>query len=310
MTQIARRTLALIGLASISTLAPARGAEPADAVRLTRTDGSMNGNPCVARDGRIGFVSDRSGSWQVWVMNGDGSNQRQLTNGAGTIGYANWTHDESALLFHRRVEGVWRLFCVDAATGETSPIEFPSDGGRVVHRLRPSMSPDGSRLLYDRRPEGVDERFCALASARPDGTDEKLLTGIDAYNSDARFSPDGSRIVWQVGRGQSLHELRYTVHIMQADGSNARSLIEAADSCKYPKWSPDGTRLTYSSESRRDPSQRDVWVCDSDGRGGVLLTPGPGLDFDAAWSPDGASLLFASDRFGGRELVRAGAPPR
>ncbi|HBS29844.1 MAG TPA: hypothetical protein DEB06_10445 [Phycisphaerales bacterium] len=287
----------------------AASSEPTAVTRMTFTDGAMNGNAAIADDGRVGFVSNRSGAWQVWVMDADGSNQRQLTTDMGVLGYANWNGEQTELLFHRRVQGVWRLFRVDAASGDVTEIRFEGDGEAVVHRLRPSMNQDGTRLLYDRRPQNVDERFCALASARPDGSDERILTSMDAYHSDGRYSPDGTRIVMQVGSGDLLDRLKYRLYVMNADGSDARLLLDSTDSCKYPKWSPDGSRITYSTESLAVPTQRDVWVCSATGLGSVLVTPGLGLDFDAVWAPDGASLVFASDRFGGRELVRSPVPP-
>jgi Tol biopolymer transport system component len=299
---------AAMGIGADAQQARAGQAGDSGLTRLTHTDGAMNGNANVAPDGRIGFVSNRTGAWQVWVMNADGSDQRQLTFDHGTLGYASWTPDGLGILFHRQVDEHWQLFRVDVATGKVSRLGFPADGSRTVHRLRPSMSRDGKSLLFDRRADGIDERLLQVVMSGADGTSEAVLVEADAYNSDARYSPDGESIVWQAGTGESLWTLHYQLFTMRIDGSGRRQITRERESSKYPQWSPDGRRIAFSVESREKSSERDVWVMDADGSGRTPVAARPGLDFDAAWTPDGKALVFTTDRFGGRELVRVALP--
>lgn len=274
--------------------------------RLTSSNRAMNGNAAVAPDGRIAFVSNRTGAWQVWVMAGDGTGARQLTFGAGTLGYASWTRDSRHVLFHREVDGIWGLYQVDVATAVVTAVPFKDLV--PVHRLRPTMTPAG-RLLFDRRLGRDDERFFALATSAPDGSSERTITSTPAYHSDARISPDGRRIVWQVGTGAAVGTLVYQIHVMNADGSSVIALTDGHDSSKYPKWSPDGRRIVYTVEARNDSSNREVWVMNADGGSKIRVTNRPGIDFDASWSAEGRSIIYTTDQFGGRELVRAPITP-
>jgi endonuclease YncB( thermonuclease family) len=79
------------------------------------------------------------------------------------------------------------------------------------------------------------------------------------------------------------------------DGGAATRLTTIAGADDEPAWSPDGSRIAFTSERGGSP---DVWVMNADGSGAVQLTGAPGEDRDPAWSPDGTRLAFTSDRDG------------
>ena len=66
-----------------------------------------------------------------------------------------------------------------------------------------------------------------------------------------------------------------------------------------PAWSPDGSRIAWSSE--RD-GNREIYVMDADGSNPTNLTGDPGYDSSPAWSPDGQRILFNSRRDGNLEI--------
>lgn len=66
-----------------------------------------------------------------------------------------------------------------------------------------------------------------------------------------------------------------------------------------PAWSPDGSRLVWSSE--RD-GQQDLFVADADGSEVLQLTDDAARDLFPRWSPDGSSIAFTSDRYGDFEI--------
>ncbi len=64
----------------------------------------------------------------------------------------------------------------------------------------------------------------------------------------------------------------------------------------FATWSPDGKRITFTSDRSGDP---EIYVADADGSGLLRLTSTPGRDAHPSWSRDGRSLLFQSPREGG-----------
>ncbi|HEX7239673.1 MAG TPA: S9 family peptidase [Longimicrobiaceae bacterium] len=106
--------------------------------------------------------------------------------------------------------------------------------------------------------------------------------------SDARISPDGSRIVYTrryVDRMED--EWKTALWIVEADGSRNRFLGRGSGAV----WSPDGKRIAYLAEG--EPKGTQVWVRWMDGDGGATqvtrLTESPG---NLRWSPDGRWLGF------------------
>lgn len=61
-----------------------------------------------------------------------------------------------------------------------------------------------------------------------------------------------------------------------------------------PAWSPDGTKIAFSSERDGD-FDADIWVMAADGTGMVNRTDGAGRDVQPAWSPDGTKIVFVRD---------------
>ena len=69
---------------------------------------------------------------------------------------------------------------------------------------------------------------------------------------------------------------------MDADGSNQTRLTNNTDYDREPAWSPDGTRIAFSSG--RD-GILEIYVMDADGSDQTRITNDPAIDMDPAWSP-------------------------
>lgn len=86
---------------------------------------------------------------------------------------------------------------------------------------------------------------------------------------------------------------------MNADGSGQTQLVDTHGDDACPTWSPDGTRIVFTSHER-DVSF--IFVIDADGSKETMLTPGIAVDQDPDWSPDGKWIVFASNRDQGNDL--------
>ena len=81
--------------------------------------------------------------------------------------------------------------------------------------------------------------------------------------------------------------------VVGVDGSGLEQLTPYAMNAEYPRWSPDGTRLVFSSNTSFD--QQQVWVVGADGNDLTQLTHGAAGNpsFEPDWSPDGTKIVFA-----------------
>ncbi len=101
----------------------------------------------------------------------------------------------------------------------------------------------------------------------------------------------GNQIVYAAGEADA-----HTLYTMNNDGTNARKLVTKGDNTE-PDWSPDRTRIAFSS---RREEQTNIYVVNADGSGEQQITQssGPTSNTQPRWSPDGKSLAFVSNRTG------------
>ena len=96
------------------------------------------------------------------------------------------------------------------------------------------------------------------------------------------------QIVFSANLGTGGAEI-YTV---SPDGQSLTQLTDSPGWDGEPVWSPDGSRIAFSSSRSGD---RDIWVMNADGSDLVTVVSGPGDQRLPSWSPDGSSLAYVSD---------------
>ena len=88
--------------------------------------------------------------------------------------------------------------------------------------------------------------------------------------------------------------------VMNADGSSRVQLTDDQGYDSDPAWSPDGSKLAFSSQ--REGSV-DIYVMNADGSGLKRVTDGQFADYVPTWSPDGSRIAYTSWRNSGHEIV-------
>jgi len=91
------------------------------------------------------------------------------------------------------------------------------------------------------------------------------------------------------------------IYLINSNGIGSTRLTSNATVDDDPAWSPDGSRIAFSSG--RD-GNREIYLMNADGSNSVRLTNSPGADSRPAWSPNGNQIAFVSDRDGNAEIYR------
>jgi serine/threonine protein kinase len=162
--------------------------EPASAPRDLLPSTAVEIAPALAPDGqRVAFMSDRSGTLEIWACEKDGSNPIQLTSfGRGIASNPCWSPDGTRIAFFYRSEGEQRSYVVNATGGPPRPLT----SGKGVYTL-PAFSADG-RWIYLTRLFEVESQIWKMpadASREP----SRIIQGSGFY---AQPSADGRSLYY------------------------------------------------------------------------------------------------------------------
>jgi Tol biopolymer transport system component len=206
----------------------------ADGGNLRRlTDGSAAVVSVVwSPDGsRIAFVSTENRmNTDIYVTNADGTELRRLPGSDNAL-ELRWSPDERRIAFTQlEASGSMQLVVVNSDGTEPRRLETPF---RLVGFHE--WAPDGSRIVFIGIENEIENETRSIYVISPDGSN---LTRLTHGPSDwtPRWSPDGREIAFTRA---SEDEAR--IHVMQADGSGERVLVDAW--ATSPVWSPDGSQI-------------------------------------------------------------------
>ena len=155
--------------------------------------------------------------------------------------------------------------------------------------LAPAWSPDGSEIAFTSNAAGSTDIWMMSS----DGTNQRNLTNDPANCYGPEFSPDGTRIAYtRVAADGTLG-----IWVMNTDGSGGVNVTAAAPGDNSdPSWSPDGSKLAFSSLRT---AQMGVYVMDADGSNvSARLSDSNEWSDDPSWSPDGSRIAYVSIRSG------------
>ncbi len=100
---------------------------------------------------RIAFVSDRSGSMELWIANSEGEDAKQLTHlGSTWLGGVNWSPDGRQIVFDARPQDHSAIFVISPAGGGSRLLDANSYEERM-----PCWSPDGQFLYFNSNRSGT-----------------------------------------------------------------------------------------------------------------------------------------------------------
>jgi len=263
--------------------------------QLSRGDGYSAGWSSWAPGGsRIAFnanyadpapvVVDETVTWDIYTMDRDGGDVRQLTKATGLLGDPDYSPD-GRLIAYASDEGddagIWVMDAEDGA--------HP----RLVTRLpddakvdwAPRFSPDGTRLVFNR---DVSDTESAMWIVNLDGSGLRRLTPPELLPGKPDWSPDGTRIAFEAepGDGELAH-----VWTIAPDGTGLVDVTPEpttagfTDGWSDPVWSPDGEWILVVHGLHPGPTRIGLAVMRPDGTDlRWLANDPPTFDKDPDWT--------------------------
>jgi TolB protein len=272
--------LAACGVAMLAVKEPAQAAFP-------------------GQNGRIAYVSNLpSGLHEIYTMNPDGTDRKQLTNNSTYDTSPAYSPDGKKIAFvsqrEGQVSGVHReqIYTMNAADGTDQKNLTNSTDGRD-----PAYSPNGKKIAFV--GQGEDEDILVMDAT--DGTDQKNLTNTPPVNGhevrerDPAYSPDGTKIVFYK---ESFRPHDVDLYTMNANRTWLKPWVKPAvkqitdyRGQEYsPDWSPSGQRIVFYNESSNKGLR--IFTIRPDGTDRQLVAQD---GEDPVWSPDGRKIAFTRD---------------
>lgn len=203
--------------------------------QLTSVDSpgpGFNFRPSWSPDGsKIAFVHNvvvnGSGNYEIYVMNSDGSNQRQLTNNAGRDDQPAWSPDGKTIAFTRSGDGFSEIWTMPATGG--APTSITKNHG-TTNNSDPSWSPNSRFIVYAGDYTLSDH---GIWEVEPGGLSPQPITAFNnnVYEENPSYSPDGTRIAYQASVGQN-----YDIYTVNTVGGARKQLTSNSFSGATPDW--------------------------------------------------------------------------
>ena len=239
---------------------------------------------------KIYFTSTRSGSKEIWSMDYDGSNQRQLTFNRSINIMPAVSPDGTKLAFCSFARNTPRIVLMSSDTGRYLP--FYNQNASL--NTTPSFTPDGSQLFYASSASG----FTQIYSARIDGSNLKRISSVKAIEVEPKVNPKNpSQIAFVSGRSGPQQ-----IYSMTVDGTDVQRLTSGEGEASNPSWHPDGKHLLFSWTRGYATGGFNVFMMDVASRQYIQLTSGAGRNENPTFAPDGIHIVFMSTRSGSAQI--------
>jgi len=272
----------------------------------------------------IAFISSRHDptimppAWlsnaEIYLMNGDGTNARRITNNTSGEGFPSLSPDGTRIVFEsNRLRkdsdpvNASTIFVMNADGGNETPLvagnsaTWSSDSKSIAFHASASGKglpitglPGAAAIDSDIFVLSVDKFLGKRSPAR------NITNNADAVDDDPDWSPDGKKIAFTSHSitDDQINSITAEIYLINASGKGtSRRLTNNSEEERAPDWSPDGKLIAYmcrkgEREGGGTPGTFEICIMNADGSGQKRITNNRVAELTVSWSPDGKQLIF------------------
>ena len=235
---------------------------------------------------RIAFVSDKDGAWDIWIMNPDGSELKNITKHTSLDSHPSWSPDGENITFYSDRDGNKNIFKMRTDGTNIKQLTVNSKSNHS-----PSWSPNGDKIAFVSNRSGEN----CIWVMNADGSNQYNLTKLlkssrwptwSHIKNEIMFTSEN--IIYQIN--PETFELN-TVFKLNKD------LVFTGLFLGWPNWSSDGKRIALTSNFLdKEKMTPTLYTLNRDGKAfkPLINSPGLGPDERPNWSPDGNSIVYSS----------------
>jgi TolB protein len=229
---------------------------------------------------QIAFASNRSGNWEIWLMDWDGANQRQITRHGALSILPSWAPDNERMVYTSFARGTSDMYIINRRGGGRMRI----NSGLALNTSA-TFSPVSNDIAFVGSVRGNPDIYLI----KDDGSNLRRLTTTTSIESTPEWSPNGRQIAFTSGRAGTPQ-----IYVMDAEGTNVQRISHDGNWNDDAVFSPDGEKVAYTSRVNGRFQIRIANLITGESN----IIAGEGSNEQPTWSPDGQWLAFQSDRKG------------
>jgi Tol biopolymer transport system component len=226
--------------------------------------------------GKIVYTCQTKGD-EICIINADGTGWRQLTDYASASFYGSLSPDGQFVLFVGKETGDTEIYEIDLSSGKIKQLTHLG-----VEVGSPEISPDNKFIAFTYRAKNKAAQVWLM---NRDGSDpHELYKSSSQEAHDPTWSPDGTKILFAMGRGENNK-----LYIMGFDGRDPQLVNNSIDTRGRSDWSI-GNLIAFDMGG---PFQHDVYVMNTNGDNLAKFSNGNNSQ-GASFSPDGKWIAFTA----------------
>jgi TolB protein len=224
----------------------------------------------------IAFVSDRSGSTEIYVMGADGEKPRPATSNRSINNFPDWSPSGDSIVYTSYQRNNRPALYLSTRRGNSpGPVLRDLNG---THQYRGVFDPMGKMMAVVLSKQGAADIY----TVRPSGLMDMKRGGAAAGDVDGDRLADVGAQLDELQQEVTRLEGQFDLWLIDPDGSVNVPLISHPRSDESPAWAPNGRKIAFSSKRR---GRADIYVVDINGEGLRRLTRNAGSNKSPAWGP-------------------------
>jgi Tol biopolymer transport system component len=250
-----------------------------------------------SRRGDLTFISDKDGTWDIFLLDGDGNLKNLTSASSGHDYFYSYTFEGDKLYLYSTDSGAITpaLVMADGTGFETQT--FLEAGMKTIQSgqvdMDPSWNATGEKMLWSTLSDNL---FPELYIANRDGTDPQRLTNNGKNDVHSAWSPDGTKIAFISDRDGNIQHL----FVMDIASGEVTQLSSGDGWDFQPIWSMDGTQILYISDRSKvlENGEMELYLINADGTNEQRFTEEMVFKGDPTYSPDGEQVAYMSNEDG------------